>query len=89
VQAAEIRHAVAERDVGAPAGHVGRHRYGAELSGAGHDLRFGAVVARVEDGVLEAKRVQALRQRFGIGDRVGAHQNGTARTVELDDPLCD
>ena len=50
-QAAGFRHALAEFDVGAAAGHVGGHGDGARLAGAGDDFGFLLVELGVEDGM--------------------------------------
>ena len=61
VQAAQLGDALAELDVGAAAGHVGRHRHLAGLAGLGDDLGLDLVVLGVEDLVLDLRRRSAGR----------------------------
>ena len=66
VQAAELGDAVAELDVGAAAGHVGRDRHAAPLAGLRHDLGLDLVVLGVQDLVLDALRLPAMRSTAQI-----------------------
>ena len=56
VEAAELAHALAELDVDAAAGHVGRDRDRAGLAGVRDDLGLALVLLRVEDVVRDAAR---------------------------------
>ena len=59
VQAAGVRHARTEHDVGAAAGHVGRDRHRPRLARLGDDRRFALVLLGVEHLVLRCLRASA------------------------------
>ena len=79
----------AEHDVGAAAGHVGRD--GDRALGAGHrdDRRLTGVVLGVEHLVGDALGGQQLREVLGLLHAGGAHEDGLALLVPLDDVLDD
>ena len=68
VQAAEIRHAGAEFDVRAAAGHVRGDGDRAALAGARDDLGFLLVILRVEHGVRNLLALQHARKLFADFD---------------------
>ena len=75
----------AEPDVGAAAGHLRRHRDGPELAGFGDDRGLLGVVLGVEHHRRDTATLQPLVQLFGLGDVVGADQDGLAGFVHVDD----
>ena len=80
-------HALAELDVDAAAGHVGRDRDRARLARALDDLALPLVLLRVQDVVRDALPLQDLREELRRLDRDGADEHGLARLVTLDDVL--
>ena len=89
VQAAGFGHPVAELDVDAAAGHVGRDRHRAREAGVLDDLRFLLVILRVEDVALDALAAQHHRQPLGFLDRARPDQHRTPLGVLGDDVVDD
>ena len=79
----------AEPDVGAAAGHLGRHRHGAELAGFGDDAGLLLIVFGVEHHRWNTTAHQTLVQVFGFGDVLGADQDRLTGAVHLDDVVDD
>ena len=77
----------AQDDVDAPTGHVGGDRHRAAAAGLRDDLGLAEVLLGVEDVVLHAALVEQAREQLGLGHRRGAHQDGLAQLVALDDVL--
>ena len=69
----------AEHDVGAAAGHVGRHRDGALAAGLRDDRRLTLVLLGVEDLVRDAATAQLVGEVLALLDRGGADQHRLAR----------
>ena len=83
VQAAQSLDAFAEFDVGAATGHIGGDGDGSFLTGACDDFRLLLVVLRVEDAVDDAVFLEHPGDEFADLDRHGAHQNGTALSMDV------
>src|SRR5690606_21341315 len=90
VEAAGLHHpvpvahvAAAQADVGAASGHLGGHGDPAVGAGLGDDRGLVGVVLGVEDDALQPGPLQALGEPFGLGDVLGADEDGTARGVHL------
>ena len=64
VQAAALGNTLLQLDVGAPAGHIGCHGDRAGLPGASDDLRLEAVLAGIEDTMVNTRPGQNLTQLF-------------------------
>src|SRR5579862_4717438 len=75
VQAAELRHALAELDVDAATRHVRRDRHRAALAGVLDDLRLARVLLRVQNAVPDALPRQQLREVLRRLDRDRADED--------------
>ena len=78
VEAAEVGDALAELDVDAAAGHVGRDRDRARLAGVLDDLGLARVLLRVQHVVRDALPLQQLAQVLGGLDGDGADEHRLA-----------
>ena len=81
--------ALAELDVDAAAGHVGRDRHRAAQTGVLDDLRFLLVVLRVEDVALDAAPAQHRREPLALLDRARADEHRPPLRVLGDDLVDD
>ena len=79
----------AESDVGAPARHLCRHRHCAEHARLGDDTRLLLVVLGIENDGGNSTPHEPGVQVLRLGDVVGAHQDGLAGDVQLDDVVDD
>ena len=84
----QIRDAFTEFDVGATAGHVGRHGDRAPPAGLRDDLRLLGVKLRVEHGVGDLGALEHARERLRRLHRSGADEARLAPAVRLLDS-CD
>jgi hypothetical protein len=75
-QAAHFSDAFAELNVGAATRHVRRDRDRARLAGALHDLRFLAVILRVQHVVRDLLALQHAAEQLGCfhADRADQHR---------------
>src|SRR6267143_1328971 len=89
VQPAAIRHARAEHDVGAAAGHVGGDRHRARLTGIGDDQRLPLVLLGVEHLVPDAALFQQPGEALRLFNRDGADQDRAAAAGDFLDLLGD
>ena len=87
VQAARFRHAGAEFDVRATAGHVGRDGDGAALTGARDDFRFLLVILGIEHRMNNPRLLQQPREMLAHLHRNRADQNRPAVRVHVLDLL--
>ena len=85
VQATLLEHTVAQLDVDAAAGHVGRDRDRPQLPGVLDDGGLALVVLGVQHLVLDAAALEQPRQMLGHFDRDRADQHRLAGAVPLDD----
>ena len=76
---------VAELDVDAAPGHVGRDRHGPALPGVLDDLALPLVLLRVQDVVRDSLPLQELGEVLRGLDRDRAHEHGLSCLVALDD----
>ncbi len=82
----DLRHhlgVAAQDDVGAAAGHVGRHGDGALASGLRDDLRFFRVVLRVQDVMRDAFFLEDLGDGRRLFDAGRADEHGLPALVKL------
>ena len=89
VEAAELLDALAELDVRAAAGHVGRDRDRALLPCIGDDLGFLFMELRVQHDVRDAVFLQDVRHLLGLHDGGRTDEDGLPRLVDLLDRLSD
>ncbi len=87
VETAELHDALAELDVHAAAGHVGRDRDRAALARILDDLPLALVLLRVQDVVRDALALQELGEELRGLHRDRADENRLAGLVALDDVL--
>src|SRR5438874_6532719 len=89
MQSAAVRHARAEHDIRAAAGHVGGDRHRAGLAGIGDDQRLALVLLGVEHLVRDSTLLQQPGETLGLFDRHGADQDGTPLAGDLLDLVRD
>ena len=85
----EIFGVAAQEDVRAAPRHVGGDGHRPESARLRDDLRFALVVLRVEDVVLDAVLSEQPGNFLRLIHRRGAHENGLAALVPLDDLVDD
>jgi len=89
VEAALVGDPLAEFDVGAAAGHVGRHRDPPGLTRLRDDLGFDLVVLRVQDLVFDPGGREQGGEPLRLLDRPSADQDGDALVVPIHDLVGD
>src|SRR5436190_11166904 len=89
VEAAELADTLAQLDVDAAAGHVGRDRDRVRLAGIDDDLALTLVLLRVEDVVRDPAPLEKLREVLRLLDRDRADEHRLPLLVALDDVVDD
>ena len=87
VKSAELGDALAEFDVRAAAGHIGRDRHRPAEPGARDDLGLLHVVFRVEDGVRDFLELEHPAEQLARLDARGADEHRLAAAVGFSDRL--
>src|SRR5437660_1707632 len=85
MQAAEIRNALAQLDVGATTGHVRGDCYRTALPGARNNLGFLLMILGVQNRMHDPNLLQHPREMFARLDRDRAHQDWPSLLMDTRD----